>query len=145
MNTMRSVFATSFLFLILFVHSADAGQKTLQKLMLGYAPLSGAALPLFVAIDQELFQKHGYDVTGIFMTSSQLINVAILSGQFPFGYAGGGGVISSRLAGSDLIAIASPVPVLTIDAWAKPTIKSVAEIRGKRIGITRFNASTHYA
>jgi NitT/TauT family transport system substrate-binding protein len=35
--------------------------------------------------------------------------------------------------------------VLTIDAWAKPEIKSVSDLRGKRIGVTRFGASTHFA
>ena len=35
--------------------------------------------------------------------------------------------------------------MLTIDAWAKPEIKSVTDLRGKRIGVTRFGASTHFA
>lgn len=78
-------------------------------------PLFHCSLPS----EEKLFHKYGYDVTGIFMGSSQLINTAILSGELMLGYAGGGGVISSRLAGSDLIAIASPLPVLTIDGWAK--------------------------
>jgi NitT/TauT family transport system substrate-binding protein len=79
------------------------------------------------------------------MGGSPLINSAILAGEFPIGYTGGGAVISSRLAGSDLIAIASPLPVLTIDGWARPEIKSIGDVKGKRIGITRFNASSHFA
>lgn len=132
-------------FVLVCVQLAGAAQSGLQRLTVGYAPVSGAALPLFIAIEEKLFHKYGYDVTGIFMGSSQLINTAILSGELTLGYAGGGGVISSRLAGSDLIAIASPLPVLTIDGWAKPEIGSIAQVRGKRIGITRFGASTHFA
>ena len=79
------------------------------------------------------------------MGGSPLINSAILAGEFPIGYTAGGAVISSRLAGSDLIAIAAPLSVLTIDAWAKPDIKSVSDIRGKRIGVTRIGAATHFA
>jgi ABC-type nitrate/sulfonate/bicarbonate transport system substrate-binding protein len=126
------------LLLSVLVSVAGAGQRGLQKLTVGYAPVSGAALPLFIPIEEKLFQKYGYDVSGIFMGSSQLINTALLTGELLLGYAGGGGVISSRLAGSDLVAIASPLPVLTIDGWAKPEIKSIAQVRGKRIGITRF-------
>ena len=123
----------------------DAAQRQLIKLTVGYTPISGATLPFYVALDENFFQKHGFDVSPVFMSGSPLINSAILAGEFPMGYTGGGAIISSRLAGSDLISIACPLPVLTIDAWAKPEIKTISELRGKRIGVTRFGASTHFA
>jgi NitT/TauT family transport system substrate-binding protein len=123
----------------------EAAQKDLQKLTVGYTPISGATLPFFIAVEEKLFQKYGFEIAPVFMGGSPLINSAILAGEFPIGYTGGGAIISSRLAGSDLIAIACPLPVLTIDAWARPEIKSVGDLRGKRIGVTRFGASTHFA
>ena len=124
---------------------AQAGQKELQKLTVGYTPISGAAIPLFIALEERIFQKYGYEVSGIFMGGSPLINSAILAGEFPIGYTGGGAIISSRLGGSDLLAIASPLQVLTIDGWARPEIKSVADLRGKRVGVTRFGASSYFS
>ena len=123
----------------------EAAQKDLQKLTIGYTPISAAALPFFIAVEEKIFQKYGYDVAGIFMGGSPLINAAILAGEFPIGYTGGGAIISSRLSGSDLIAIASPLPVLTIDGWAKPEIKSIGDLRGKRVGVTRFGASSYFS
>jgi NitT/TauT family transport system substrate-binding protein len=123
----------------------EAAQRELIKLTVGYTPISGATLPFYVALEAKFFQKYGFEVSPVFMGGSPLINSAILAGEFPIGYTGGGAIISSRLAGSDLIAIACPLPVLTIDAWAKPEIKSVTDLRGKRIGVTRFGASTHFA
>ena len=96
-------------------------------------------------MEEKIFQKYGYDVAGIFMGGSPLINAAILAGEFPIGYTGGGAIISSRLSGSDLVAIASPLPVLTIDGWAKPEIKSIGDLRGKRVGVTRFGASSYFS
>ena len=109
---------------------AQAAQKELQKLTVGYTPIAGASLPLFIAVEEKIFQKYGYEVFPVFMGGSPLINAAILAGEFPIGYTGGGAVISSRLSGSDLIAIASPLPVLTIDGWSRPEIKSIADVRG---------------
>ena len=120
-------------------------RRNLQKLTVGYTPISGAAIPLFIALEEKIFHKYGYDVAGIFMGGSPLINSAILAGEFPLGYTGGGAIISSRLGGSDLIAIASPLQVLTIDGWARPEIKSIADLRGKRVGVTRFGASSYFA
>ena len=123
----------------------DAAQREMQKLTVGYTPISGAALPFFIAVEEKLFQKHGFDVSPVFMGGSPLINAALLAGEFPIGYTGGGAVLASRLGGSDLIVIGSPLPVLTIDAWARPEIKTLSELKGKRIGVTRFGASTHFA
>jgi ABC-type nitrate/sulfonate/bicarbonate transport system substrate-binding protein len=131
--------------LLLTVSQAGAGQKDLQKLTVGYTPISGAALPFFIAVEERIFQKHGFEVSPVFMGGSPLVNSAILAGEFPIGYTGGGAVISSRLSGSDLVAIASPLPVLTIDGWAKPEIKSIGDLRGMRVGVTRFGASSYFS
>lgn len=124
---------------------APAGQKEFQKLTVGYTPIAGAALPLFIAVEEKIFQKYGYETFPVFMGGSPLINSAILAGEFPIGYTGGGAVIASHLSGSDLIAIASPLPVLTIDGWSRPEIKSIADVRGKRVGVTRFGASSYFS
>ena len=123
----------------------EAGQRELQRLTVGFTPISGAALPFFIAVEEKLFHKHGIEVSPVFMGGSPLINSAILAGEFPIGYTAGGAVLSSRLSGSDLIVIGSPLPVLAIDAWARPEIKSVSDVKGKRIGVTRFGASTHFS
>ena len=136
---------TALLLALCFFANARAAQKDLQKLTVGYTPISGAALPFFIAVEEKIFQKHGFEVFPVFMGGSPLINSAILAGEFPIGYTGGGAVISSRLSGSDLIAIGSPLPVLTIDGWSKPEIKSISDLKGKRVGVTRFGASSYFS
>src|SRR4051794_41906373 len=36
-------------------------------------------------------------------------------------------------------------PYFSIDSWSKPEIQSIAELRGKTIGVTRLGSSTHFA
>jgi ABC-type nitrate/sulfonate/bicarbonate transport system substrate-binding protein len=138
-------FTISFIAAAFLAVGTQAAQRDLQRLTVGYTPISGAALPFFIAVEERIFQKHGFEVAPVFMGGSPLINSAILAGEFPIGYTGGGAVISSRLSGSDLVAIASPLPVLTIDGWSKPEIKSISDLRGKRVGVTRFGASSYFS
>ena len=81
---------------ILASGSAHAAQKDLQKLTIGYTPISGAAIPFFIGVEEKIFQKYGYEVSGVFMGGSPLINAGILAGEFPIGYTGGGAIIASR-------------------------------------------------
>ena len=144
---MRKAFMTVILITALLAAYSPArpGQKEFQKLTVGFTPIAGASLPLFIAVEEKIFQKYGYETFPVFMGGSPLINSAILAGEFPIGYTGGGAVIASRISGSDLIAIASPLPVLTIDGWSRPEIKSIADVRGKRLGVTRFGASSYFS
>ena len=142
----KKLTVTAFCAMLLVVNSsAQAGQKEFQKLTVGYTPIAAGSLPLFIAVEERIFQKYGYEVSPVFMGGSPLINSAILAGEFPIGYTGGGAVIASHLSGSDLIAIASPLPVLTIDGWSRPEIKSISDLKGKRVGVTRIGASTYFS
>src|SRR5262245_8272054 len=114
----RWCFAIFFLAASLQSVLAHGAQKELQRLTVGFIPISAAVLRFFIAVEANLFQKYGLEITPIFMGGSPLINSAILAGEFPIGFTGGGGVVASRLGGSDLNVIGTPLPVLTIDGWA---------------------------
>jgi NitT/TauT family transport system substrate-binding protein len=128
-----------------FSAAAHAAQPNLVKLTAGYTPITAATLPLFIAIDEKLFQKHGLEVVPVFFGGTPLIVSAMMAGEFPIGLTGGGGIISSRLAGSDLTVIGSYLQVLTINGMAKPEIKSINDLKGKKIAVSRIGASTYFA
>src|ERR1700752_1487338 len=106
-RNLKFVFVAGTLCLVLASH-AHAAQKDLLKLTVGFTPIAGASLPLLIAVEEKSFQKHGLEVTPIFMGGSPLINSAILSGEFPIGFTGGGAIISTRVAGRDLVAAGGP-------------------------------------
>ena len=128
-----------------FSAAAHAAQPDLIKLTAGYTPITAATLPLFIAIDEKLFQKYGLEVVPVFFGGTPLIVSAMMAGEFPIGLTGGGGIISSRLAGSDLTVIGSYLQVLTINGMAKPEIKSINDLKGKKIAVSRIGASTYFA
>lgn len=134
-----------FLALWLFSTTAHGAQPDLIKFTVGYSPISAATLPFFIALEERLFQKQGLEVVPVFFGGSPLINAAIMAGEFPIGLTGGAGIISSQLAGSDLTVIGSYLQVLTIDGMAKPEIKSINDLKGKKVAVSRIGASTYFA
>jgi len=131
--------------LLLFGAAAHAAQPDLIKLTVGYSPISAATLPFFIALEEKLFHKHGLEVVPVFFGGTPLIIAAMMAGEFPIGLTGGGGIISSQLTGSDLTVIGSWLQVLTIDGMAKPEIKSINDLKGKRVAVSRIGASTYFA
>ena len=131
--------------LCVFSVGAHAAQPDLIKLTVGYTPITAATLPFFIAIDEKLFQKQGLDVVPVFFGGTPLIVSAMMAGEFSIGLTGGGGIVSSRLAGSDLTVIGSYLQVLTINGMAKPEIKSINDLKGKKVAVSRIGASTYFA
>jgi NitT/TauT family transport system substrate-binding protein len=129
----------------LFGADAHGAQPDLIKLTVGYTPITAATLPFFIALEEKLFQKHGLEVVPVFFGGTPLIVSAMMAGEFPIGLTGGGGIISSQLVGSDLTVIGSWLQVLTIDGMAKPEIKSINDLKGKKVAVSRIGASTYFA
>jgi NitT/TauT family transport system substrate-binding protein len=117
----------------------------LVKLTVPYTPIAGAMAPLWIGIDERLFEKHGLEVTGEFVGGSAPILQAILSGQYPIGLVGGGAPALSRLGGSDITIIGTHGKSFSIGAWAKPEIRAISDLKGRTIAVTRFSSASHFA
>jgi NitT/TauT family transport system substrate-binding protein len=132
--------------LALLAIGASAHAAELYKGIVPYTPLTGATTPFWIAVEAKLFQKYGLDVAPLFVSAgSSVIVPAMMSRQFDIGLASGPAVVLNRLGGGDLITIGAQTGVYTTDCFAKPAIKSINDLKGKTIGVTRFGTSTHFA
>jgi ABC-type nitrate/sulfonate/bicarbonate transport system substrate-binding protein len=76
----KKLIGMAFCAMLLVVNSsAQAAQKEFQKLTVGYTPIGAGSLPLFIAVEERIFQKYGYEVFSVFMGGSPLINSAIIA------------------------------------------------------------------
>ena len=111
-----------------------------------YTPLTGATTPFWIAVEARIFQKYGLEIAPLFVSAgSSVIVPAMASRQFDIGLASGAAVVLNRLGGGDLITIGAQTGVYTTDCFAKPDMKSVNDLKGKTVGVTRFGTSTHFA
>jgi ABC-type nitrate/sulfonate/bicarbonate transport system substrate-binding protein len=106
---------------------------------IAYSSISGAMLPLWVAKDKKLFEKHGVDVEVMYIRGVAI--EALLAGEVQFVRASPPAVVRSTLRGGDLAIIANTVNVAVFSLMTKAEIKRPEDLKGKKIGVTNLGDS----
>jgi NitT/TauT family transport system substrate-binding protein len=122
-----------------------AGRAPLRKLTLPYSPVEASSTPLWIAVEDKLFERYGLDVELQFVGGSSAILQAMMGGQFDLGGIGGGDVAPLRTAGGDVVMIGTYMAVFSQEGLSRPELQTVADLRGKTLGVTRLGSSSHYA
>ena len=114
-----------------------------QKVRINWTAVTGAQSGMFMADHEGLFKKNGLDVELIHIPSSSRGIQAILAGEIAFSFMDGANAVQANLKGANLAFVAGATNRMVFSLMAKPEIKSVGDLRGKKIGITRVGSSTH--
>jgi NitT/TauT family transport system substrate-binding protein len=116
-----------------------------QKLVLGWSAVSALNSPYWVIKDAGFAKQEGLDVDLIYIASSSTMAQAQLAGNVALSTANSQVVVDVGLQGGDLLAIGAVINVVAFYVMAPPEIKSVRDLKGKPVGVTRFGASTDFA
>src|SRR5678816_3703283 len=127
--------------LVLLIDEASFAQP--MSLRAVYNALSGVMAPIWVAQDAGLFVKHGVTVDLKYLAATTAVQGMVGGGE-EVGLVGNQG-IDAKLEGADLIYVASCLPVFVFQVYARPEIKSMADLKGKVVAVTQPAASTDYA
>src|ERR1041384_3097340 len=109
-----------------------------------YASLAGDHAGLYVAQDLGLFKKYELDVNLTYTAGAAQVIQTMMANENQIATAGGSGVVDADFGGADLIAVAGMVNIPAFYIVVQPEIKSIQDLRGKPIGITRFGSSTDF-
>ena len=102
------------------------------------------SLPV-IAREAGLFKKNNLDFELVFIQSSGAATAAMLGGDAEVGILGAVGVLQATIKGaSDFVLVGTIKNILTHSLVARPEIKRPQDLRGKRIGVTRFSSNSHY-
>lgn len=129
------------LFAAAFAATAAAAR---DRIALGYTSTSGVFAGGWVAQEAGLFEKYGIDSHFVLIASASLMVQAMLGGDVPFAAAGGAAAVDATLAGGDIIMVGALVRVPAFYLMALPEIKTIEDLRGKSVGVTRFGSSTDF-
>jgi ABC-type nitrate/sulfonate/bicarbonate transport system substrate-binding protein len=99
----------------------------------------------WIAQETGIFRKYNLEFPLVYIGTSPLATAAMLGGEAQILIDGGVGLVRTVLGGNnDLVFIAGIKNHLTQSILAKPEIKRLEDLRGKKIGVTRIGATTHY-
>lgn len=146
-NTKRvfaAIFSLMALSLLCAAPATAADGRKAVRLKVGYASISGNRIPLWATQDMEFFARNGLEAELIFIASSSQGMPALLSGDVPIYSGSFDSAAQAAAAGADLVIIGSsePTPYKLI---VQPNIKSVADLKGKKVGIDRVGGASYYA
>jgi NitT/TauT family transport system substrate-binding protein len=120
-------------------------QALAQKLTVGWSAVSALNAPFWVVKEAGFLEREGLDANLVYVPSSSTMAQAQLSGNVDISTANSQVVVDADLKGGDLVAIGAISNAVAFYVMANPSISSVADLRGKKVGITRFGASTDFA
>lgn len=130
--------------LALFSARAPNGFAAEPMLVVNSA-LNMLTAPLWVAKEKGYFHKYGLDVDTIYIPSGTLGMQALLAGETKILAADGSSVVNSRLRGAPVKIFIGMVNFYPNPFFSTPDIKSYADLRGKKIAVTRIGSSSYTA
>jgi NitT/TauT family transport system substrate-binding protein len=133
-----------FFLVVMFVGALPLVTAAKDRLAIGYTAVTGIKAGLWVAEEAKLFEKHGIDTHLILITSGSKMVQAMLGGDLPLAAAAGNAAVDANLAGADVVMIGALAKVPAFYIMALPEIKTVEDLRGKAVGVTRFGSSTDF-
>src|SRR5262245_28649972 len=117
--------------------SAEKSAK-LATVRIGYVSRSILDMPYIIARDRGLFREEGLEPEFIFIKAAQTVP-AMLAGGIDFGTATGTAV-AAAVSGVDVRIVFALTDKPSFDLIAAPSIISVQQLRGKKLGITAYGA-----
>jgi NitT/TauT family transport system substrate-binding protein len=119
---------------------ADHGNGA-EILRIGYTNAQGAKIPVFIAKEQRIFDKHGLDVRLTRISPGRLAVPRLVSGEIQFFLGNSGPVIEAIAKEKAPLAIIASLGKERFAIYARPSITRVEDLKGKRFGVSTPGAS----
>jgi NitT/TauT family transport system substrate-binding protein len=114
------------------------------KLIVSYSNLDPTFLPLWLAVDAGVFQRNGLAVEVQNIDSSKGIP-ALLSGQVQVAKLSGSETLSAAAGGADVVVTSVGAPVYPNVFQVAQDIKTVADLKGKKVGVSSIGSGSDVA
>jgi ABC-type nitrate/sulfonate/bicarbonate transport system substrate-binding protein len=124
---------------------AAAQAKQAVKVMAGYGSTDGAVAPLWFAKETKLFEKRGLDVRLVGMGTGSVSLRALIAGDLEIASVSGSGLVQAALQGADTILLSAALDGFVFKVFGAPEISNPAQLKGRKLGVSRYGATSDFA
>ena len=129
--------------LLSVLSAVSASAWAAESIKISYSAISWLMSPVWMAEELGLFKKHGLDVQLIYIPSSVTSVQALLGSSVQVITPGSSGVVIAAAQGVPVVAVAASTRRAPFTLFTQPEITKPGELKGKVMGVTRFNSTTH--
>ena len=119
--------------------------KPLAKVVIGYGSADGGVAVLGFAKETKLFEKHGLDVALVGMGTGSVSLRALIANDLQISSLSGSGLVQAALQGADTVLIAALINGFVFKVYSVPEISTPAQLKGKKLGVSRYGATSDFA
>jgi ABC-type nitrate/sulfonate/bicarbonate transport system substrate-binding protein len=128
----------------LFLASVAASWAQM-KVRVNWSATAGGQSGFWVAHEEGIFKKNGLEVELLHIPSSSRAIQTMLAGEIAISYVDPRNTIEANFRGAPVALLAGVTNRFTFSLMARTEIKSIGDLKGKKIGVTRIGSSTHTA
>ena len=112
---------------------------------LSYSAPSGSNSPSWMAKELGLFERHGLQVSMIYIGGGTRPVSVMLAGETDFTIVTGPPSVLAKLSGGDTVILATFINGLTVSIVARPEITKPSDLKGKSMAVSRFGVIGDFA
>ena len=115
------------------------------KVVAGYGSADGAVAPLWFAKETKLFEKRNLDVLLVGMGTGSVSLRALIAKDLEIASLSGSGLVQAALQGADTVIISAAINGFIFKIFSTPEITNPAQLKGKKLGVSRYGATSDFA
>ncbi|MBI2181800.1 MAG: ABC transporter substrate-binding protein [Deltaproteobacteria bacterium] len=122
---------------VLLLLLLSQGLFAADKIRIGYSGLSAGTAMLWATHEGRLFEKNGLDPDVLFLRNT-LGQSAMIAGEIEMCSYSASLLAPARVQGADVVMIVSFQQKLNYRLVVRPEIRTIADLKGKVLGVTRY-------
>jgi NitT/TauT family transport system substrate-binding protein len=115
-----------------------------DTIRIAYSSVNPHALLVSLAEKRGLYAKYGLSSVVVYIPGGTTVVQTMVSGDVDLGQLTGAPGVAANLRGADILYIAMTDDTMGYQLATRRDIKTAAELKGKRLGISRFASSSDF-
>jgi len=124
---------------------ADVPMACCKKVIAAYSNVSADDWVMWYAFEKGIFKERGLEVDMQAISGGAQTSAALLANQIQIAQFGGAEALSANAGGADMVVVANMAPVYPYILYAQKGIKTLADLKGKKVGVSNKGGSSDIA